>query len=91
MPLFDILFGDDKKRTDEETLRLAKAIVAEASKNKKTAKFPNTGKTKYVTKQCKYCGYRVTYLANGIPPGVTCPKRGKGQPHVWQTLGYSYK
>lgn len=48
-------------------------------------------KSKYVTKQCKYCGYRVTYLATGITPGTTCPKRGKGQPHVWQTLGYEYK
>lgn len=48
-------------------------------------------KSKYVTKQCKYCGYRVTYLATGITPGTTCPRRGKGQPHVWQTLGYEYK
>lgn len=48
-------------------------------------------KSKYVSKQCKHCGYRVTYLATGITPGTTCPKRSKGQPHVWQTLGYEYK
>ena len=48
-------------------------------------------KSKFVTRQCKYCGYRVTCLANSIPPGTTCPKRGKGQPHVWQVLGYEYK
>ena len=58
---------------------------------KPTIKTTSRKKTKYVTKQCKYCGYRVTYLATGITPGTTCPKRGKGQPHVWQTLGYEYK
>ena len=53
---------------------------------------PLSKKTKLITKQCKYCGYKVTQLAHGIPiTGADCPRRKKGQPHVWQTLGYTYR
>ena len=86
------LFGKSKKEKQQEAeIKLLKTLLAAEAQNKSKPKSPTAGKTKYVTKQCKYCGYRVTYLANGIPPGVTCPRRGKGQPHVWQTLGYEYK
>ena len=65
--------------------------LIESMDRKPKTKITPRKKTKYVMKQCKYCGYRVAYLAHGMTPGTTCPKRGKGQPHVWQTLGYEYK
>lgn len=87
------LFGPTKKEKELAAQKqLLAALLASESKNKKNTKSPTARKTKYVTKQCKYCGYRVTYLANGIPvTGANCPRRSKGQPHVWQTLGYQYK
>lgn len=86
------IFGKSirEKELEEEVARLKKQL-SESNRDSGTAGTTSSGKSKYVTKQCKYCGYRVTYLAKGIPPGVTCPKRGKGQPHVWQTLGYEFK
>ena len=90
MDLFDIIFGgNNSKKTEDENKRLKEELAAERAKKAKTS--PNAGKTKYVTKQCKMCGRRITYNATGIPPGGVCPRRGKDQPHIWQTLGYQYK
>lgn len=86
------LFGKSKKEKQKEAeAKLLKALFIAEAKNKSAQSLPTTGKSKLITKQCRYCGHRVTYLVHGMPPGTTCPKRGKGQPHVWQTLGYQYR
>lgn len=83
------LFGKSKR---EEELEKQNALLRSMLAEKSTVKKPTAPKkTKYVTRQCKYCGYRVTHLASGIVPGTTCPKRKSGQPHIWQILGYEYK
>ena len=83
------LFGKSNKEKELEKQNeiLRTLLAAEKTKQRN----PNAGKMKLKTIQCKYCGYRVTLLANGIIPASFCPKRGKNQPHVWQTLGYQYK
>ena len=83
------LFGKSKREKElEKQNAMLKSMLAEKSTSKKSTP---PKKTKYVTRQCKYCGYRVTHLASGIVPGTTCPKRKSGQPHIWQILGYEYK
>ena len=82
---------DRRQLSDADVQALARAIVEESERRSSAKKQPERKKTKYITRQCKYCGYRVTYLANNTPPGVVCAKRGSGKPHIWQTLGYTYK
>ena len=86
------LFGKSKREIElEKQNALLKSMLANSSSTTSSKKPTQPKKTKYVTRQCKYCGYRVTHLAAGIVPGTTCPKRKSGQPHIWQILGYEYK
>lgn len=86
------LFGKSKRELELERQNAMLRSMLADSANKSSSKKPAAPKkTKYVTRQCKYCGYRVTHLAAGIVPGTTCPKRKSGQPHIWQILGYEYK
>lgn len=86
------LFGKSKREKElEKQNAILKSMLANSSSNAAPKKPTQPKKTKYVTRQCKYCGYRVTHLAAGIVPGTTCPKRKSGQPHIWQILGYEYK
>ena len=38
---------------------------------------------KMINYQCKYCGRRVCKSSKYVPLKTQCPKRPKGQPHVW--------
>lgn len=81
------IFDSDKKRRDEETLRLARAIVAEANRAKRSSGTA-TKAQKQVVWQCRYCGVQYTrWQQNGMPPPGTCIKNGKMHgpkgPHRW--------
>lgn len=86
------LFGSSKKEKQQAAaINLMGRLLAAEAQSKGNTKSSNAGKSKLIKRQCKYCGFVNTNYASNMPFTGPCPKRGKGQPHVWQTLGYQYK
>lgn len=83
------LLGKSKREKElERQNALLRSMLAEKNTNNKSA-IPK--KTKYITRQCKYCGYRVTRAESAQLPGTACPQRKNHQPHIWQVLGCEYR
>ena len=80
-------FDGKQKKKNEETLRLARAIIAETNKPQNHSGNPSKVE-KQVVWQCKYCGGKNTrWQSNGMPPPGLCGKNGKMTgpkgPHRW--------
>ena len=87
--ILGLLFKSKReKQLEQENQLLRMLMAAEAVKKNNTSQ---KKKSKLVTKQCKYCGHKVTYYANNGTPSGTCPRRKNGQPHIWQIIGTEYR